>query len=217
MKGPQDLGGMMGFGPIRPEPHEPLFHASWEKRAMAFTVAMGASGTYTGDQSRHQREQLPPSFYWSRSYYEIWTEALTQLLKHRGMISDLELETGRALSPPKPVKNVLRQADVLPRLMKGWPYNRAANSQAQFKVGDSIITKRMSTSGHTRLPAYAWAKRGVVEAVRGCHVYPDSNGMGQGEDPHWLYTVRFTATELWGKANRDNVCLDLWEPYMDAA
>ena len=34
MNGAQDLGGMMGFGPVVPEPDEPLFHAPWEKRAL---------------------------------------------------------------------------------------------------------------------------------------------------------------------------------------
>ncbi len=32
MNGPHDLGGLMGFGPIKPEPDEPVFHAEWEKR-----------------------------------------------------------------------------------------------------------------------------------------------------------------------------------------
>ena len=36
---------------------------------------------------------------------------------------------------------------------------------------------------------------------------------------HPLYTVRFTAPELWGPdANpRDSVSLDLWEPYLERA
>ena len=43
MNGGQDLGGMMGFGPINPEPDEPVFHAQWERRAFAVTLAMGSS------------------------------------------------------------------------------------------------------------------------------------------------------------------------------
>jgi nitrile hydratase len=38
-----------------------------------------------------------------------------------------------------------------------------------------------------------------------------------GENPQWLYTVRFTAKELWGHDNRDHVMLDLWEPYLEPA
>ena len=42
---------------------------------------------------------------------------------------------------------------------------------------------------------------------------------GQGEDPQPLYTVRFTARELWGEAANpcDSVSLDLWEPYLERA
>ena len=51
---------------------------------------------------------------------------------------------------------------------------------------------------HTRLPRYARGKVGTVELVHGCHVFPDSNALQLGEDPQWLYTVRFSAHELWG-------------------
>ena len=40
MNGAQDMGGMHGFGPVEPEPNEPVFHAEWEKRAFALTLAM---------------------------------------------------------------------------------------------------------------------------------------------------------------------------------
>ena len=36
-----DLGGMMGFGPVNPETGEPVFHAGWERRALAVTLAIG--------------------------------------------------------------------------------------------------------------------------------------------------------------------------------
>ena len=52
--------------------------------------------------------------------------------------------------------------------------------------------------------------------MHGTHVFPDSNASGRGEDPQWLYTVRFTGQELWGKDTRDSVCIDLWEPYLEA-
>jgi hypothetical protein len=39
----------------------------------------------------------------------------------------------------------------------------------------------------------------VVERVHGAHVFPDSSAAGQGENPQWLYTVRFSGPELWGE------------------
>jgi nitrile hydratase beta subunit len=217
MKGPQDLGGMMGFGPINPEENEPVFHAAWERRVLGFTVLIGAAGAWTVDQTRHQREKLPPSFYWSRSYYEIWLQALTLLLRDRGMVTGRDLAAQRMVAPPHPVKRVLQTNDVAPLMAKGFAYNRTIATTASFAVGDIIKTRRMATTGHTRLPAYAWGKSGVIDAVRGSHVYPDSNGMGRGEAPQWLYTVRFTAQEIWGRNSNDTILLDLFEPYLEPA
>ena len=72
--------------------------------------------------------------------------------------------------------------------------------------------------GHTRLPRYARGHSGVVERVRGCHVFPDAVANGKGEDPHWLYTVVFDGRELWGEAADPTVkvSIDAWEPYLDA-
>ena len=55
--------------------------------------------------------------------------------------------------------------------------------------------------------------------VHGAHVFPDSNAHGKGEDPQWLYTVRFTARELWGedRTRATPSQIDLWEPYLEPA
>ena len=53
-------------------------------------------------------------------------------------------------------------------------------------------------STHTRLPRYVRGHTGIIERVIGCHVFPDSNALGTGENPQWLYTVRFDGRELWG-------------------
>ncbi|MEZ5906533.1 MAG: nitrile hydratase subunit beta [Geminicoccaceae bacterium] len=60
MNGGQDLGGMMGFGPVRPEPGEPVFHAAWERRVFALTLAMARPGGWNIDQSRFARESSIP-------------------------------------------------------------------------------------------------------------------------------------------------------------
>ena len=48
MNGGQDLGGQMGFGPVLPERDEPVFHAAWEKRVLAMSVAAGGMGKIDG-------------------------------------------------------------------------------------------------------------------------------------------------------------------------
>ena len=93
MNGVHDMGGMQGFGRVMPEDDEPLFYAPWESRAMAVTVAMGATGQWNIDLARSARESLPPSIYLSSSYYEIWIRALEKLTLERGMITASELSS----------------------------------------------------------------------------------------------------------------------------
>ena len=56
-----DLGGQTGFGPIVNEPEDERFHADWEPRVLAVTLAMGATGLWNIDMSRAARESLPRS------------------------------------------------------------------------------------------------------------------------------------------------------------
>ncbi len=219
MNGAQDLGGMMGFGAVIPEDDEPLFHDAWEKRAFALTLAMGATGTWTLDASRHARETLPPAQYLSSSYYQIWLAGLEKLCLTNGLISEDELSEGHALQPPAPVKRKLMADQVAPALAKGGPVDRPAETTARFKAGDQVIAKNMHPEGHTRIPRYVRGHHGVIEAVHGVHVFPDSNAHGKGEKPAWLYGVAFKASDLWGPDADPGltVRVDLWEPYLDHA
>lgn len=219
MNGAQDLGGMMGFGPIAPETNEPVFHAEWEKRALAVTVAAGACGLWSIDSARYARESLPPAQYLTKSYYDIWITALARLVASTGMATAEEIATGQAMRPPVRVRNVLRGDQVAAALAKGWPAERPATSPARFRVGDEVLAREINPTTHTRLPRYARGKRGVIEAVRGFHVFPDGNAHGLGENPQWLYSVRFAGTELWGEGADPTVkvSLDAFEPYLASA
>ncbi len=181
---------------------------------LGLNLAVGATGSWNIDQSRHAREVLPQEKYWSASYYEVWLNGLTKLLRDRGMVTGRDLTAQRMVDPPKPVKRVLRAADVAGVLAKGTPYDRTATQPAAFKAGDLICTRTIDSDGHCRLPRYAQAKRGEIVRVHGCHVFPDSSAAGQGENPQWLYSVKFAAQDLWGKPSRDHVFIDLWEPYL---
>ena len=219
MNGAQDLGGAMGFGPVTPEEDEPWFHAAWERRAFGLTLAMGASGAWNLDESRHARESLHPAEYLAASYYEIWTKGLERLLAAKGLVREDELRQGRALSPRRPVKRVLAAQEVAAALARGGPTERPAQAPARFALGDPVVAKVMHPKGHTRLPRYARGKRGVVERVHGVFVFPDTNAHGAGEAPQWLYTVRFAGPELWG-ADTDPtlaVSIDAWESYLEPA
>lgn len=217
MNGGADLGGMMGFGPVVEEPNEPNFHAKWEERALGMVIALGACGQWNLDQSRFSRESLPPADYLSFPYYRIWTEAVQNLLLARGMITAEELIAERQLVPPTPIKRALLAVNVEATLFAGGPVDRPAESKPKFAVGDEVKTINIHPQEHTRLPRYARAKSGAITSILGHHVFPDSNAKGEGENPRWLYQVKFSAQELWGadKNPNDSVTLDLWEPYFE--
>jgi nitrile hydratase len=217
MNGVHDMGGLMDFGPVVKEQDEPLFHADWEKRVLGMNMLMGSTGTWTGDASRHARESLPPAQYVSSSYYQIWLAGVENLVRQYGLVSEEELATGHALEPSVPVKRVMRPEEVAPAFGTGWPSTREATTPARFAVGDTVLTRNINPVGHTRLPRYARAKHGVVERVCGVHVLPDTNAHGLGESPQWLYTVRFTAKELWGDDADPTVTssIDAWESYLE--
>jgi nitrile hydratase subunit beta len=216
MNGAQDLGGQMGFGPINPETDEPLFHAPWEKRALALTLCAGGMGHWSIDESRHARESLPPADYLASSYYEIWIKGLETLLQRHGFVSAQDLAAGNPVTPPAPARRKL-VADAVPGVLaKGGPTNREKAGAPRFKAGDRVRTIVIHPSGHTRLPRYARGKSGVIEMLHGAHVFPDANAHGQGENPDWLYTVAFDARELWGRDADPNsaVSIDAWESYL---
>ncbi len=216
-----DIGGMPGFGRVEPETDEPLFHASWEPMAMAITVALGASGRWTIDHSRSQRESLPVERYRSNSYYQIWIDALEAQLLRYGMATKEELETGRMHVPPVSLPRKLRAADVDATLARGSPTEREPTRPARFAVGDRVRTSTAMPTGHTRLPVYARGKIGVVRMVHGFHVFPDVHATGEEppdpEDPQWLYAVEFDGRELWGDEGEAGlaVLIDAWEPYLE--
>ncbi|MGE5093731.1 MAG: nitrile hydratase subunit beta [Betaproteobacteria bacterium] len=217
MNGVHDMGGMQDFGPVRPEPNEPPFHAPWEKRALALTLAMGASGAWTLDQSRSARESLAPAAYLSSSYYRIWVEALEDMMVERDLVTREELRDGRMRASPLKLARVIRADEVSPALSKGTPTVREPATRARFSVGQAIRTKNWNPATHTRLPRYCRDKPGTIAAVRGFHVYADASAQGRG-DGHWLYSVRFDAIALWGAdTTASAVYVDCWEPYLETA
>jgi nitrile hydratase beta subunit len=219
MNSAHDLGGQMAFGPVLPEPGEPVFHGDWEKRVLAINVAAGAMGAWSIDEIRHARESLPPAQYLSSTYYEIWLAALDKILVEHGFLTPEELASGEPLPQRREPKRVLKGEDVPAVLRRGFPYEREAPGPAKFAVGDRVRTAVMHPQHHTRLPRYARGKQGVIERVTGCHVFPDTGAQRQPEAAQWLYTVVFTGRELWGRDAdpTSTVSIEAWESYLEPA
>jgi nitrile hydratase len=210
-----DLGGQDGFGRVIPEGEDELFHAAWERQALALTLAMGATGAWNLDMSRSARETLRD--YPALTYYEIWIKALESLLIERGLVGPDEIAAGRMLHPARPGLPVLRVSDVPAVLARGSPTLRPATVPARFAVGEPVRLRAAAAAHHTRLPGYARGKIGHVDQVRGVHVFADAHAQGLGEQPCWLYTVVFAGRELWGSGAAANhtVSIDAWEPYLE--
>ena len=219
MNGAQDLGGAMGFGPVRAEANEPVFHAPWEARVLAVTLASGGLGEWTIDEGRHAREVLHPALYLNASYYEIWLRGLERLLEAKGLVDKDELASGRPNGPVATTRRPkMTAAGARELIAKGTPYERTPAAPARFAVGAPVRAKEMNPVGHTRLPRYARGKLGVVERVHGAHVFPDTSSASKG-DPVWLYTVTFAARELWGEGADPTlqVSIEAFEPYLEPA
>lgn len=209
-----DLGGQVGYGRVDPEPEGELFHAGWEPRAMALTLAMGATGAWNIDMSRSARETLTD--YATFSYYEIWIKALQKLMIERGLLRSDEALAGRMLHPPLPLPRLLAVIHVASALAKGSPTERVPVAPARFAVGERVRMRQAEVSHHTRLPGYARGKFGRIERVRGVHVFADTHAQGFGEQPQWLYSVAFDGRELWGDdaTHGLSVSIDAWESYL---
>ena len=219
MNGAQDFGGTMGHGPVNPEINEPVFHEDWEKSAFALTLAMGFYGKWNIDEGRFARESLPPAQYLSSSYYQIWFAGLCKLLVANKFATKGEISAGKMHSSPRQLPRPMVKADeVAGILARGGPANRSQPAPAQFKIGDPVRTRNINPQTHTRLARYLRGRSGEIIAVHGAHVFPDSSANSMGDDPQWLYTVRFSARELWGNDRNpnDHVHADLWEPYLNA-
>jgi nitrile hydratase subunit beta len=219
MNGPHDMGGMHGMGPIVPEVNEPVFHEPWEARVFALNRAMAVLGKWNIDASRHARERIPPAEYLRMSYYEKWLAGMSMLVEETGLASRSELASGHAAPGTAKATPTMTAERLVPTLAeRGW-FERPVNTPPLFAVGRAVRAKKINPEGHTRLPRYARGAVGVVDRIHGAHVFPDSNAHFHGEHPQHLYSVRFSARELWGDAAaaRDAVYIDLWESYLDPA
>ncbi|WP_375691866.1 nitrile hydratase subunit beta [Pseudooceanicola sp. LIPI14-2-Ac024] len=221
MNGPHDIGGHHGFGPVDPAANDAPYHPGaedWEERAMALTVASGFGGHWTIDESRFAREDRHPLDYHSLGYFGIWLAGLKRLLVERNLVTEDELAGGPLRNDTAAPNPPLPAAKVPAALARGGPVDRDPGPiKPIFSPGDRVRTRNIQPRGHTRLPAYARDKVGRIETVQGYHAYADDSARGDRAAAHWLYTVVFDATVLFGDAaaTGDTVTIDAWEPYLE--
>ena len=219
MNGVHDLGGMHGFGAIVREANEPPFHAAWEGHVRAFEWFLcNVLGLYTIDAFRYGIERMAAADYLRSSYYERWLASIERNLIEQGIITSEELDARIDRLQQHPEAQPLQGERLVAPPSPSKPTTTSPPAPC-FRIGDAVLTRNVHPTGHTRLPRYARGKRGVIERLHGAQTFPDTNAVGLGAQPQPLYTVRFTAQELWGETAEANetVSLNLWQSYLESA
>jgi len=206
--GVHDLGGIAGFGPVEPEPDEPVFHHEWERGVLRTFLALGSSGVMNGGRFRHSIERMEPGHYLTSSYYEHWLTGLATLAVERGIVTRAELErrAGGAFPVSGPDRGVPPDPDAPDR------------TEARFVVGDHVRVREWHPPGHTRAPRYTQGRRGVVVRDDGAFSVPDVEAHSDHTRREPTYSIRFSAEELWGEGHEPDeaIHVDLWEGYLVA-
>lgn len=220
MDGIADLGGTPGWGPVHPPRRdEPVFEEPWQGRAFALTSLSGriAFGGVNLDAFRHALERLDRAAYLDDGYYGRWLNGAELMLTDSAVLAPgaiharaRNLRGEHVEEPPVPEPAV---PDYAPSAEGSL---RSVDTAPAFAVGERVRTKSMSVPGHTRLPGYARGHTGIVEAVQPAFVLPDTNAHFQGENPQYVYSVRFDSRELWGAdAEPFAVTAELFENYLE--
>lgn len=220
MNGIHDIGGMEGLGEIRQVENEPRFYEDWERTAFAILLGMAAQGYWNLDEFRHGFERMNPVHHFTAGYYAKWLSSSSTLLVEKGVIDKDELDQRTEMYKKNPNKEIPTRKDPelveqVKQLVKhGGSTEREVTFNPKFYVGQKVKTKNIHPSGHTRLPRYARDKYGVINEIYGAHVFPDASAHGKGDNPEYLYSVKFDGYELWGEEKRETVYLDLWDSYL---
>jgi nitrile hydratase len=220
MNGVHDMGGMQDMGPIDYNPHEPVFHEAWEGRVWALMRATAAFGPARRKNFRYELEILPPADYLRMSYYERFFTTLIDRLLHGNAITQTELNSGHPDAGSNRGAPTLTPAMVDAQLARRTSLRRDdLHVKPRFRTGQRVRARNMNPTGHTRLPRYVRGHLGTIIRDHGIFNLQDTNPEGYtlGDNPQHVYTVRFSARDLWGNqaSARDSVFADLWDDYLE--
>lgn len=220
MNGVHDMGGLQDMGPVQIEKNEPVFHEWWEGRVYAMTRALRFWNKWNIDSSRWATELIPPAEYFRMSYYEKWHAGMVRLLVNSKLVTAEEIEHGMPADGSAKATPPLTAGQVDPLFTQDQFGGRnRTGAPARFQVGQRVRARNMHPLGHNRLPRYARGRFGTIDRNHGVFSLPDTNATFLGENPQHVYSVRFTARELWGDQApaQDAVYIDMWDNYLEPA
>jgi nitrile hydratase len=213
-----DLGGMDGFTLPERDQDFPL-REEWERLVWGLAVSVWAKPVPGyGGGTRADIERIPPELYLDMPYFAKWLWAEEVAAIRGGVTTREELENPDGSLPapefgpwtpatPEEVAAFIRRDDT---------FEIPAAVDAGFSVGDEVRVKNNHPEGHTRCPRYTRGRRGVIQKHHGVHHFQDDVDGNVGQQH--LYTVTFTATELWGERGNpnDRIHAELWEYHLEA-
>jgi nitrile hydratase len=215
MDGIHDLGGREGFGPIRwkSDEHGQAFHEEWQARVWAIAMLMFAKwrrddSGWTPDWFRHVLERIDPADYLTMNYFDKWVQSCTAVLIDEGTFDLDDFVSGVSSARSAGVERLGERAE------PGQTSPTGA-ADAMFVIGAAVQAKSTIGAMHTRLPSYIRGRSGLIDAHHGMQPLADASARGEVKREH-LYTVVFTASELWPEATdrKDRIYIDLWESYL---
>jgi len=222
MDGIHDMGGMQGFGPVRPVEEDYKFSADWQRRVFGLTQALAGVTPFNVDEFRREIERIPPADYLNTHYFEKWLIALEWFLQDRGLVSADELAASAKLfdadmAGREPVDGAALIAILGEGVELEFPRETAVPA---FAEGAAVRVKPRHDAGHNRSPRYLRGRTGNIVADVGVFQFPDTVAENLGANPQHLYTVSFAAADLWGadaESAGDEVLADLMESYLEPA
>jgi nitrile hydratase len=225
MNGIHDVGGMHGLGPV-PVDADEAFHADWERRVYGTNKLVRGQGLYNVDEFRHARERIPPVDYLRNTYFEQWAEAIELLLTEKGVLTGDAIEGRLAeLDHSEDPEDVDPEPDddererllaLAEESFSGGAPADYEHRDPRFEAGDRVRVRNLNPGGHTRVPGYT--RRAAGEVRKHLGTFPLADAAARGEEVlEPLYSVRFSARELWGEeyVETDAVNVDMWESYLE--
>ena len=90
----------------------------------------------------------------------------------------------------------------------------------RFGIGDRVVVRSDVPDHHHRAPWFVKGKPGIVRAVSGPFLNPESRAYGgDGTPKRLLYQVEFSQPQIWGSRYSENpndtLLIDLYEQWLE--
>ena len=205
MDGIADMGGRQGYGRMPDQRDNIPFHYDWEPLTYIVAILAAENGWWTFDSGRHAIERVPPKDYMRAGYYERVLIGMAALCVEHGVVAHDELEERAGGKGSYPLSTPIGPGDALSR-----------PDRPDFEIGDKVIVRDESPTGHSRAPKYCQGKRGEIVGIAPVAHFPGEMAHKMQAAREHTYHVAFEGSELWSEVkDGSSVVVDLFASYLD--